>query len=357
MFVWFILPLILLVPIGIYLYFFLHRLLALFITSVIALRVICLILTVVFVYIAWPIYELGGVLVAHFVVISLVLEVIYRIFHQYIINIPIIDFMFKSGIISILISALFISYGFYNMDHVVKKEYQVTSSKVDHLKIGLISDLHFGMNMNLNDLENHLCTIENEDIDMLLLVGDIFDERTTKDNMIGASQLLSNVHTKYGVYYVSGNHDPNHYAKEKNYTFEELLKTLRNDGIYVLEDEIITIDNINIVGRIDASMTRKSMSEFVQNIDLNKYTIVLDHQPVELQDKANSKVDLTVSGHTHAGQIWPTGTIMQLFKMSEFNYGYERIQDTDVIVSSGIAGWGYPIRTGGHSEYVIINVN
>jgi hypothetical protein len=48
---------------------------------------------------------------------------------------------------------------------------------------------------------------------------------------------------------------------------------------------------------------------------------------------------------------------MQLLKMSELNYGYKHIQDTDIIVTSGIAGWGYPIRTGGHCEYVIINVN
>jgi hypothetical protein len=357
MFVWFILPLILLIPIGIYLYIFFHRLLALFITSLTLSRILSIIIALIITYLSWPIYGLSGVLVAHFIVISLVLEVIYFICHQYIVHIAYLDFMFKSGIISILISALFIGYGFYNMNNVVKKEYNITSTKINHLKIGLISDLHFGMNMNLDDLKNHLNTIEANDIDILLLAGDIFDEKTTKDNMIGASKLLSQVRTKYGVYYVSGNHDPNNYAQQKNYTFEELLDTLRNDGIQVLEDDIVTIENINIIGRIDASMERKSMEALVKDVNLNNYTIVIDHQPIELNDKANAKIDLTVSGHTHAGQIWPTGTLMQLLKMSELNYGYKHIQDTDIIVTSGIAGWGYPIRTGGHCEYVIINVN
>ena len=41
---------------------------------------------------------------------------------------------------------------------------------------------------------------------------------------------------------------------------------------------------------------------------------------------------------------------------TEMNYGLRQIGDYQIIVSSGIAGWGYPIRTGGHSEYVVITV-
>ena len=69
-------------------------------------------------------------------------------------------------------------------------------------------------------------------------------------------------------------------------------------------------------------------------------------------------VDLQLSGHTHAGQIWPVGVFTEL--SGGMNYGirtYDRLNGTfNIIVSSGIAGWGYPIRTGGHSEYVIIDI-
>lgn len=68
-------------------------------------------------------------------------------------------------------------------------------------------------------------------------------------------------------------------------------------------------------------------------------------------------IDLSLSGHTHAGQIWPTGQLGELIGVNELNYGYRQDGDYQVIVSSGIGGWGYPIRTGGHSEYVVITLN
>ena len=38
------------------------------------------------------------------------------------------------------------------------------------------------------------------------------------------------------------------------------------------------------------------------------------------------------------------------------NYGYERVGNMDIIVSSGMGGWGYPIRTEKKCEYLIINI-
>lgn len=66
---------------------------------------------------------------------------------------------------------------------------------------------------------------------------------------------------------------------------------------------------------------------------------------------------MALSGHTHAGQIWPTGQLGELIGVTELNYGYRQEHNYQVIVSSGIDGCGYPIRTGGHSEYVVITLN
>ena len=63
-----------------------------------------------------------------------------------------------------------------------------------------------------------------------------------------------------------------------------------------------------------------------------------------------------ISGHTHGGQIWPVGLLTELFDRDTINYGHEAIDGMDVIVSSGIGGWGYPVRTGKHSEYVVVHI-
>ena len=65
---------------------------------------------------------------------------------------------------------------------------------------------------------------------------------------------------------------------------------------------------------------------------------------------------LILSGHTHAGQILPIGLISPMFHMNDLNYGYVKEGNLNEIVTSGIAGWRYPIRTEKHSEYVIIDI-
>ena len=59
---------------------------------------------------------------------------------------------------------------------------------------------------------------------------------------------------------------------------------------------------------------------------------------------------------THGGQMFPVGLITSVLGFGEMNYGYQAMSDMTVIVSSGIAGWGYPLRTGSHSEYVIVDI-
>ena len=54
--------------------------------------------------------------------------------------------------------------------------------------------------------------------------------------------------------------------------------------------------------------------------------------------------------------MFPVGLISDILGFGEMNYGYRKLNHMQVVVSSGIAGWGYPLRTGSHSEYVIVNI-
>ena len=76
----------------------------------------------------------------------------------------------------------------------------------------------------------------------------------------------------------------------------------------------------------------------------------------EYKKAENTGCDMILSGHTHAGQIWPVGLFVSLFHFDELNYGEQKQGNLDAIVTSGIAGWGYPIRTEKHSEYVVVNL-
>ena len=134
-----------------------------------------------------------------------------------------------------------------------------------------------------------------------------------------------------------------------------------NNNINLLYDSSDIINNeITLIGRNDAAFARtsdrKTSEELLGNLSQDNYLIMLDHQPIDLETNAKLGYDLQLSGHTHGGQLFPIGIIDKLFKINEMNYGMKQIDDFQVIVSSGMSGWAYPIRTQKHSEYVVINL-
>lgn len=359
--VFFVIPVILMVPIVIYLYIWFNRFLTLFPKIPDKLRHgLAAGFALLAAYFCWPIYRTGGMVIGHFLVISLLVEVINLIIRKKKKGeMPKVwSFLYRSGIVSIIIVAAMFTYGYVNMQVICEKDYTVSSEKVNgDLRFAAISDLHLGTNMDAEQLSGYLNDISAKNVDALFLVGDIFDENTVKEEMMKAVGLLAQVQSTYGTYYVMGNHDPNHYRTDREYTENEMKQVLTEAGVHVLEDEAVQLDGINVVGRKDASTAvRLDTKELTAKVDLSRFTVLIDHQPLGLQANADAGIDLQISGHTHAGQIWPTGKLMELLGASEMNYGYKKIDQMDMIVSSGIGGWGYPIRTGGHCEYVIIEV-
>lgn len=238
-------------------------------------------------------------------------------------------------------------------------EIQITIlQRKNRLKIVQISDLHTPTTMTTDKFKTYCQKIQAQHPDILALTGDIFDENTTKEEMQTVAKALGQIKTTYGIFYVFGNHDYNYYTNKPFYTPDVLRNTLKENGIHVLEDQSYQInDNFRIVGRKDASVDRKDIKEVVGDKKKDEFVLLLDHQPKGLKENKKAGVDLSLSGHTHAGQIWPTGQLGELIGVTELNYEYQQDHNYQVIVSSGIGGWGYPIRTGGHSEYVVITLN
>ena len=126
----------------------------------------------------------------------------------------------------------------------------------------------------------------------------------------------------------------------------------------ILEDEIINVENLCIVGRKDFSTeSREDISELLKDVDKNNYIIVIDHEPTDYENESVSSADLVLSGHTHGGQLLAIKYVGELSGVNDKTYGYERINNTDFIVTSGISDWALDFKTGTKSEFVIINVN
>ena len=272
---------------------------------------------------------------------------------------------YYAGWVALVISVVVLGVGWY-LDHQVwKTEYELTSNKdgVD-IRVAMFADSHIGTTFNAEGFAKHLEVIEAQNPDVVVVVGDYVDDGTTKDDMLKASKALGRVKTKYGVYFVFGNHDKGYYGSaHRGFGAAELVEELTKAGVKVLRDESVLVNNdFYIIGRRDYSLVRersgvrKSMEDLTRDLDKSKYMIVLDHQPTEFDKQAEAGVDLVLSGHTHGGQMFPFNQVGKWIGANDLVYGHEKRKNTDFIVTSGISDWAIKFKTGTKSEFVIINI-
>lgn len=356
----FILPALAMIAVGIYLYFYIRRSLQFWLSKLSKKTVsrITFIPTILLILIGINIWGIGAVVVIHLAVFVVILDLIQKIIGHKSVKFTTI---YTCGLIPILLTIAVLGYGHYNMLHVVQKDYQIKTQKAireEGYKIALISDLHFGTTMDGKDLISYCNQISEQHPDIVVLDGDIVDEATSLEQMQNCFEVLGDIESNLGIYYVYGNHDRAWYSSTPNFTVDELNKIIEANGIKILEDSYVNVtDDFTIIGKEDASIaSQKSDKEMLQGIDKNKFLLYLSHQPVNLEENSRNGYDLMLSGHTHGGQIWPMGVMTDVLGFGEMNYGYRKVNNMQVIVTSGIAGWGYALRTGSHSEYVMIEV-
>lgn len=292
-----------------------------------------------------------AIFILYLVLIYLVIMIFYKLLKKY------KWFMKIYLILPVIFSILSVIYGLYNIYDIKSVSYEISSNNIlnNSYKGILISDLHYGIATRKEGLEKVVIEINELNPDFVFLAGDIVDESTTLGGMKECFKILGSLKTNYGIFYSYGNHDENIYNNEKNYSKEILSNNIVNNGIVILEDESYRInDELTIIGRSNGY--KKSISDLVSNVNSDDFKIVLAHIPVDYKSNKDNNIDLVLSGHTHAGQIFPIKLFEELFRTSEMVYGYEKDGSLNKIVTSGIAGWGIPIRTNGHSEYVILNI-
>lgn len=311
------------------------------------------------------IFSVAGIILLHVIAISALFEIIALIVRK-------IkrdrewktwEILYKSLAIPVLVSIVLFAYGYANIRDVRRTEYTVATDKElsQDYTILFISDSHYGTIFQREMLYNLAEEMAGEEPDLVLLGGDIVDERTTKDQMEEVFHVFGGLPSKYGVYYVYGNHDVQKYTSNKMYTKEELETAIDESGITILQDDVCHVtEDLVLVGRDDAGMgidKRKSVSSLLEGVNRTDYIVMMDHQPVAFEENIDAGVDMIMSGHTHAGQIFPLGIFIKYLKTADLWYGHENRKGMDAITSSGIAGWGYPIRTQQHSEYVVVKIN
>lgn len=265
-----------------------------------------------------------------------------------------------SFLTAIVLTFLALLLGWCNAHHVWQTDYKIKTGKnIQNMKIAMFADAHIGTTFNAKGFEKHLQKIQSQNPDIVVVVGDFVDDDTTRPDMIKSVEALGKIKTTKGIYFVFGNHDKGYYgARHRGFSGQDLINELQQNGIRVLRDEVILIDDaLYLIGRKDKSQGRQSMDELMANLDKSKYILVLDHQPNDYENQTRAGADLVLSGHTHGGQLFPFNYVGEYLKINDKTYGYERREQTDFIVTSGISDWAIRFKTGTQSEYVIIDLS
>ncbi len=225
----------------------------------------------------------------------------------------------------------------------------------DGLTIVAASDLHLGRLVGPSRLAKVVERMNALEPDVVLFAGDVVDESVTEAIEAKLGGIMRGLRAPLGVYAVPGNHEF-YSGLDRN------LACLRSCGVTVLQDEAREVEGaVVLVGRRDPSSLgiqeqRLSVKGILNASGLASSlpVVVLDHQPIGLEEAAEAGVALQISGHTHDGQVFPIGLINGL--IYEHNYGLLRKGRTSFYVTSGAGTWGPPVRVGSRAEVVRVRL-
>ncbi|EAC1839251.1 metallophosphoesterase [Campylobacter lari] len=259
--------------------------------------------------------------------------------------------IFDSWLIILSVSMVF--KGFVNAisaPKVNEVDIKIKNLKED-LNIALLSDVHLGKNLGEDFLKTLIDEVNALNADIIIIAGDLIDADIASMTYIN---LLENFKSKYGTYFVYGNHE---YYNDIN-AISKKLKTLKN--FKVLEDESIDFGDFTLSGTLDLAAKRLGFKEsniekIKTQINQEKVNILITHQPKYVKTYDVSGFDLILSGHTHAGQIFPFSLLVYLEQ--GFVYGlYKLSKDSLLYVSSGAGFWGPAVRFLAPSEIALIRL-
>lgn len=236
------------------------------------------------------------------------------------------------------------------------KEPVVTFVDVDQNRFGdksfrivQISDMHIGGLIERDFVARSVETINRLEPDLIAITGDLVDARI--DTLIEAVCELKHLKSRFGTYYVVGNHEYFH-------SIQETIDYVKQLGIRVLENESVRIGEFYIAGVHDLFGYRTGtfvpdIARALEGIPSDAPILLLAHQPKFIDFLGGAKPSLILSGHTHGGQFWPFGYLVSLAQ--PFVRGLHRLDDNcHIYVNSGIGFWGPPLRLGSQAEITCI---
>ena len=208
-----------------------------------------------------------------------------------------------------------------------------------------ISDVHVGPLLRKDWVGHVVDRILDLSPDLVAITGDLVDGRVSE--LEEHVEPLARLRPKHGVYFTTGNHE--YYSG-----VEEWLAYLPSLGIRPLRNERVEIaPGLDLAG-IDDPTGAPDLPRALEGRDPSRALVLLAHQPRQFTEAARRGVSLTLSGHTHGGQIWPFSWLVAL--VQPYLAGLHRRGDSQLYVSRGTGFWGPPMRIFAPAEITLLKL-
>ena len=237
----------------------------------------------------------------------------------------------------------------------------------DGYRLVQITDFHLGSFPPGNDfVQKVVDATNNEEPDMILFTGDLVNNQASEVEPY--LDTLRQLHASDGIYSIWGNHDYCEYgnnhsigALKRNrrmlYGYQESLgwHQLMNEH-HVVSHGMASIAVIGVENPGQPPFTNRSnLKKAMKGVDPDMFKILLSHDPHHWRrEVVGKKIQLTLAGHTHAGQLKIGKWTPARMAFKEWGGAY-RIGEQMLYVSSGIGG-SFPFRLGAWPELTVVTL-
>ena len=237
----------------------------------------------------------------------------------------------------------------------------------DGYRLVQITDFHLGSFPPGNDfVQKVVDAANNEEPDMILFTGDLVNNQASEVEPY--LKTLGQLHAQDGIYSIWGNHDYCEYGN--NHSIGALKRNRRmlygyqeSLGWHQLMNEHLVVSHgmssIAVIGVENPGQppftNRSNLKKAMKGVDPDMFKILLSHDPHHWRrEVVGKKIQLTLAGHTHAGQLKIGKWTPARLAFKEWGGAY-RIGEQMLYVSSGIGG-SFPFRLGAWPELTVVTL-
>jgi hypothetical protein len=268
-----------------------------------------------------------------------------------------------SGVV-FTISAAILFFGYLGARRLTVRNVDVEvpglGAEFDGLRIVQLSDLHVGPHTSLRFLQRVVDTTRSLTPDLIAVTGDLIDDRA--EDVAAYARALGALQAPLGVYMIPGNHDV--YAGWD--AVEEALDAAQLGTVLVNDVHLLTRGDstLTLLGTGDPAGGARGSSRVAPDVEraMDKVSdgavvVAFAHNPALWPSLAKHGVALTLSGHTHYGQLaFPKLGWSLASPFLEHAMGAHQAEDALLYISPGTGYWGIPFRLGASPEITVVTL-